>query len=80
MSSIGPWQLLILLLVVLLVFGTKKLRSLGTDLGGAVRDFRKGIRESEDEAPESSQEASRDEPGAPSESGPGSGPSRPSSN
>ncbi len=46
--SIGHW--LIVLLVVVLVFGTKKLRNIGSDLGGALRDFRKGMNEP-DQAP-----------------------------
>lgn len=41
--SIGHW--LIVLLIVALVFGTKKLRSLGGDLGGAVKGFKEGMRE-----------------------------------
>lgn len=45
MGNISIWQLLILLLIVVLVFGTKRLRSLGTDLGGAIRGFRKGMEE-----------------------------------
>lgn len=43
------WQILIVLLIVLLVFGTKKLRNVGSDLGSAIRGFRKGM--SEDESP-----------------------------
>lgn len=43
--SIGHW--LIVLLVVVLLFGTKKLRSLGSDLGGAVKGFKEGMREEE---------------------------------
>ena len=41
-------QLLILLAVVLLVFGTKRVRSLGSDLGGAIREFRKGVSDDSD--------------------------------
>lgn len=47
-GNISIWQLLILLLIVVLVFGTKRLRSLGTDLGGAIRGFRKGMEEEDD--------------------------------
>ena len=47
-GNISIWQLLILLLIVVLVFGTKRLRSLGTDLGGAIRGFRKGMEEDDD--------------------------------
>ena len=45
MATIGPVQLIIILLIVLLVFGTKRIRSLGSDLGGAIREFRKGVGE-----------------------------------
>jgi sec-independent protein translocase protein TatA len=41
--GISIWQLLIILLIVLLLFGAKKLRSLGTDLGGAVKGFREAM-------------------------------------
>ncbi len=39
LGGISIWQLLIVLVIVLLLFGTKKLRNLGSDLGGAVKDF-----------------------------------------
>jgi sec-independent protein translocase protein TatA len=42
--GIGHW--VILLIIVLVIFGTKKLRNIGTDLGGAVRGFKDGMRES----------------------------------
>jgi sec-independent protein translocase protein TatA len=42
-GGISGWQLLILLLIVVLVFGTKKLRNIGSDLGGAVKGFKKGM-------------------------------------
>ncbi|MGY6588308.1 MAG: twin-arginine translocase TatA/TatE family subunit [Wenzhouxiangella sp.] len=48
MGNIGLPQLLILLAIVLLVFGTKRVRSLGSDLGGAIREFRKGVGEDSD--------------------------------
>ncbi|MDR1423901.1 MAG: Sec-independent protein translocase subunit TatA [Azoarcus sp.] len=44
-SSIWHW--LIVLLIVVLVFGTKKLRNMGQDLGGAVRGFKEGLKEGE---------------------------------
>ena len=50
MAGISPWQLLIILLIVLLIFGTKKLRNVGGDLGSAIRDFRKGVSEGENDA------------------------------
>ncbi|MGE4635264.1 MAG: Sec-independent protein translocase subunit TatA [Arenicellales bacterium] len=46
MGGISIWQLLIVLVIVLLLFGTKKLRNLGTDLGGAVRGFRSTMKDS----------------------------------
>lgn len=44
-GNIGITQLIILLVIVMLVFGTKKIRNLGGDLGSAIRDFRKGMNE-----------------------------------
>jgi sec-independent protein translocase protein TatA len=45
MGSFSIWHWLIVLLVVILVFGTKKLRNIGSDLGGAVKGFKEGVRE-----------------------------------
>ncbi|OUR62406.1 Sec-independent protein translocase TatA [Bermanella sp. 47_1433_sub80_T6] len=42
-GGISVWQLLILLVVVILIFGTKKLRTLGGDLGGAVKGFKSAM-------------------------------------
>ncbi|MGH8033611.1 MAG: twin-arginine translocase TatA/TatE family subunit, partial [Lysobacterales bacterium] len=42
-GGISVWQLLILLLIVVMVFGTRKLRNMGSDLGAAVKGFRKGM-------------------------------------
>jgi sec-independent protein translocase protein TatA len=42
-GGISIWQLLILLLIIVMVFGTKKLRNMGSDLGAAVKGFRKGM-------------------------------------
>lgn len=60
--SFGIWELTIVLLIVALLFGTKKLRSIGTDLGGALKGFRSAMRdddsdkvEQKDESPTSSQ-------------------------
>lgn len=50
-GGISIWQLLILLAIVVLLFGTSKLRSLGGDLGAAVKSFRSGIKEGEQDAP-----------------------------
>ena len=43
--GISIWQLLIILLIVLLLFGAKKLRGLGSDLGGAVKGFRESMQD-----------------------------------
>lgn len=45
MGTFSIWHWLIVLVIVLLVFGTKKLPSLGKDMGNAIRGFREGIRE-----------------------------------
>ncbi len=45
MGSLSIWHWLIVLLVVLLVFGTKKLRNLGADLGSAVKGFKSAMKE-----------------------------------
>lgn len=48
-SGISIWQLLIILAIVIMLFGTKRLRSLGSDLGSAIKGFKKSISD-EDEA------------------------------
>ncbi len=53
-GGISVWQLLIILVIVVLVFGTKKLRSTGGDLGAAIRSFRKSVKEGSDDEPETS--------------------------
>jgi len=45
MGSFSIWHWLIVLVIVMLIFGTKKLRNIGADLGGAVRGFKEGMRE-----------------------------------
>ena len=51
MGSISIWHWLIVLLVVVVIFGTKKLRNIGSDLGGAVRGFKEGMKGAEEGAP-----------------------------
>lgn len=48
MGSFSIWHWLIVLLVVVLIFGTKKLRNIGQDLGGAVRGFKEGMKSAEE--------------------------------
>lgn len=49
MPNISPGSLILILVIVLVIFGTKRLRSLGTDLGGAVKGFRSAMNEAEAE-------------------------------
>ena len=51
MGSFSIWHWLIVLVIVMLVFGTKKLRNIGADLGGAVRGFKEGMKESTSDKP-----------------------------
>ena len=48
-GNIGIWQLLIVLGIVVLIFGTSKLRSMGSDVGGAIKSFRKAVNEGDDD-------------------------------
>ncbi len=50
MGSFSIWHWLVVLVIVALIFGTKKLRNMGEDLGGAVKGFKSGMRDSEEEA------------------------------
>jgi len=43
--GISPWQLLIVLLIILLIFGTKKLRNIGGDFGSAIKNFKKSMKD-----------------------------------
>ena len=52
LGGISIWQLLIVLLIVVLLFGTKKLKSLGTDLGGAIKGFKKAVDDDEQQSVE----------------------------
>ena len=45
MGSFSLWHWLIVLLIVVLVFGTKKLRNMGSDVGGAVKEFKKAMKD-----------------------------------
>ncbi|MGZ5032502.1 MAG: Sec-independent protein translocase subunit TatA [Usitatibacter sp.] len=51
MGSISIWHWIIVLVIVLLIFGTKKLRNVGSDLGGAVKGFKDGMKGDEDKKP-----------------------------
>jgi len=60
LGGISIWQLLIILVIVLLLFGTKRLRSLGSDLGGAIKGFRSAMKDEQKPEPP----ASGDQPGS----------------
>ena len=48
--SFGIWELLIILVIVALLFGTKKLKTIGSDLGGAIKGFRSAVKEDDNES------------------------------
>ncbi|ROU00810.1 Sec-independent protein translocase subunit TatA [Marinobacter sp. R17] len=58
--GISIWQLLIVLGIVVLLFGTKKLRNIGTDLGGAVRGFKKSMADEDQNQKKESLDQSED--------------------
>jgi sec-independent protein translocase protein TatA len=51
-SGINLWQLLLVLAIVVILFGTKKLRGVGSDLGGAIRGFKKAMKDEDAEKSE----------------------------
>lgn len=57
MGGISVWQLLIILAIVLVLFGAKRLRNVGTDLGAAVKGFRGAMRDGESEEDENKQDS-----------------------
>jgi len=62
LGGISIWQLLIVLGIIILIFGTKKLRNVGTDLGGAVKGFKKAMHD--EEKADDTKEKETDEPQA----------------
>ncbi|RYF78928.1 MAG: Sec-independent protein translocase subunit TatA [Comamonadaceae bacterium] len=52
MGSLSIWHWLIVLLVVVMIFGTKKLKNMGSDLGGAVKGFKDGMKDGSADAPD----------------------------
>lgn len=59
-ANISIWQLLIVLVIVIAIFGTKRLRTLGSDLGSAVKGFRSAMGEAESEPQEQIGDRSED--------------------
>ncbi len=60
LSNIGPVQLLIVLVIVLAIFGTKRLRTLGSDLGSAVKGFRSAVSDAEQTTEQISESTEQD--------------------
>lgn len=59
-ANVSIWQLLIVLVIVIAIFGTKRLKTLGTDLGGAVKGFRSAMDTAEQEDSEQIDDQSQD--------------------
>ncbi|HHX34481.1 MAG TPA: twin-arginine translocase TatA/TatE family subunit [Gammaproteobacteria bacterium] len=57
MGGISVWQLLIILAIVIILFGTKRLKGVGSDLGDAIKGFRKAVDTGEDKTTESVQKS-----------------------
>ena len=60
LSNVSIWQLLIVLVIVIAIFGTKRLKTLGSDLGGAVKGFRSAMNEADKETTEKIGDQSED--------------------
>ena len=60
MGSFSIWHWLIVLLIVVMVFGTKKLKNIGSDLGGAVKGFKDGMKEGEQSVAEPTAKVTQD--------------------
>lgn len=60
LSNVSIWQLLIVLVIVIAIFGTKRLRTLGSDLGSAVKGFRSAMTDAEKEPAEKLSDQSKD--------------------
>jgi sec-independent protein translocase protein TatA len=50
MGSFSIWHWLVVLAIVVIIFGTKKLRNIGSDLGGAIKNFKQSMKEDDDKA------------------------------
>ena len=60
MGAFSIWHWVIVLLIVVLIFGTKKLKNIGEDLGGAVKGFKEGMKTEEDKNKEKTQLAQKE--------------------
>ncbi len=55
LSGISPWSLIVILVIVVVIFGTKRLRNAGGDLGSAVKNFKNAMRDGEEEGVEAAE-------------------------
>lgn len=55
----GPFELIIILVIVILVFGGKRIKNLGSDLGGAIKGFKKSVKDTDDEVKKISSEGGK---------------------
>ena len=62
MGTMSIWHWLIVLVIIMLVFGTKKLRNIGSDLGSAVKGFKDGMREGQEDKPAGSPQQTAGQP------------------
>ena len=60
MGSLSVWHWLIVLVIVVLVFGTGKLKNMGKDLGGAIKGFKGGMKEGDDDKSDAKKEIAQD--------------------
>ena len=63
-GGISTWQLVILLLIIILIFGTRHIRRIGGDLGAALKGFRKGLNESDEDDTAEPDQIETDKPAA----------------
>lgn len=61
LGGISVWQLLIILVIVVLIFGTKKLKNMGGDIGGAVKNFKSAMKDEEKDAEAEAEELTAEE-------------------
>ncbi|MBS83072.1 MAG: twin-arginine translocase subunit TatA [Gammaproteobacteria bacterium] len=60
LSGISPWSILLILIIIVVLFGTKKLRNVGSDLGAAIKSFKKSSKEESDDNIIDSKSSSKD--------------------
>ncbi|HET6630871.1 MAG TPA: twin-arginine translocase TatA/TatE family subunit [Woeseiaceae bacterium] len=76
MPNIGGWELLVVLLIVLAIFGTKRLRTLGSDLGSAVKGFRSAVSDADKDHDQLDDNSAHDRKDADFDNTPSSEPTR----